>query len=294
MNKIGFLTILLIFFTAFTVPAQSNFGISSAVEWDTHSLRASISLDLVSAGIRLPSGRTHGEALLSSDYVNLIRADILNLQVDSSSTIGDLLNRGELSMPETERFALSAHNIPPALSPDMRRLISSHIVSLDTISAALLRHSRPAPIMRTLTPVSAAQYTGIIIIAADNLPVHGMRSSALAVPCLFPKIWDTNMDIIFERNMLDTQNKIMVRYAPPHSIFQNNPSGLTAELTAHVGERPLRIFARGVFGINPTDLIIDHDDAMLIISSEANRRLLSQGKVAIILNDSVLRNEFTR
>jgi hypothetical protein len=148
--------------------------------------------------------------------------------------------------------------------------------------------------MRTLTPVSTAQYTGIIIIATESLPIHGMRSSALAVPCLFPKIWDTNMNLIFERAMLETQNTVMVRYAPQASIFQQNPSGLTPELAEVVGDRPFRIFARGVFGINPTDLIIDQRDAMQIISSEANRRLLSQGRVAVILDDSVLRYEFNR
>jgi hypothetical protein len=84
----------------------------------------------------------------------------------------------------------------------------------------------------------------------------------------------------------------MVHYSSLQNIFQNNPSGLTAELQQIVGERPLRIFARGVFGINPTDLIIDRSDALLIISSEENRRLLSQGRVVIILDESVLRYEF--
>ena len=291
--KKGFLAIFLIF-ASFLVFAEANLGISGAVEWDTFNLKASVSLDLVGAGIRLPSGRSHGEALLSLGYLNLIRADILNLLVDSSSTIGDLVNRGEFNMHDAEKLALSAHNIPPAVSPDLRNLISSHTMPLEAVSAALLRHTKPAPIMRTLTPISSAQFTGIIIIATESLPIYGMRSSALAIPCIFPKIWDTDMNLIFERNMLETQSSVMVRYAPPQSIFQNNPSGLSPELAAHVGERPLRIFARGVFGINPTDLIIDQNDAMLIISSESNRRLLSQGKVAVILDDSVLRREFNR
>jgi hypothetical protein len=115
----------------------------------------------------------------------------------------------------------------------------------------------------------------------------------MPVPCLFPKIWDSEMNLIYERNMLEVQSTSMVSYAPLNSIFQKNPSGLSEELAAIVGERPLRIFAHGVFGIKPTDLIIDRSDAMLIISSEENRRLLSEGKVAILLNDSVLRREFS-
>jgi len=56
-----------------------------------------------------------------------------------------------------------------------------------------------------------------------------------------------------------------------------------------VGERPLRIFARGVFGISLTDPIIAREDALLIISTAENRSLLSQGRVAIVLDDSVLK-----
>jgi len=59
------------------------------------------------------------------------------------------------------------------------------------------------------------------------------------------------------------------------------------------GTGPLRIFARGVFGIKPTDLIIDDSDALLIISSQENRRLLSEGRVVIILDEKVLRSEFS-
>jgi hypothetical protein len=168
----------------------------------------------------------------------------------------------------------------------------SYTLSLGSVSAALIRHKRPLEIMRTLNPVSVPDYTGIIIIASESLPIHGMKGSARPIPCLFPKIWDTSMNLVFERNMLDLKSSAMVRYSPIQSIFQNNPSGLTPELSALVGDRPLRIFARGVFGIKPTDLIIDREDALLIISSPGNRRLLTEGKVAIILDDSVLRSAF--
>lgn len=291
------LALLLIFFTAGITFSQPNVGISGTVEWDTMRISAAVSLDMASAGLRLPAGRTQGESILTAGYLNLIRSGLLGLRVDSSTTIGDLINRGEFSLPETEAIALKANSLPPALSPDMRYLTSSYTISISDISAALLRHSRPSPIIRTLRPVTSANYTGIVIIAIEELPVHGMRGTALAAPCMFPKIWDSEMNLIYERSMLEVSgvnrgSVNMVRYASPQDIFQNNPSGLSAQLQEVVGDRPLRIFARGVFGIAPTDLIIDRNDALLIISSEENRRLLSEGRVAIILDDSVLRYNF--
>ena len=291
MNKIT--ALLLVFFAAAGIFADTKIGITGVVEWDTLEIKASVSLDLASAGVRLPAGRSRGEVLLSDGYLRLIRTGILELQVDSSSTIADLINRGEFSLIEAERLALAARSMPPALSHDMLKMSASYTVSISGVSAAIFRHSRPAPVLRTLTPVSTASYTGIIIIAPVSLPVYSMRGEAMPIPCLFPKIWDSEMNLIYERNMLQTGISTMVRYSSPASIFQHNPSGLSPEMRAVVGDRPLRIFASGVFGIKPTDLIIDRSDALLIISSDENRRLLSEGKVAIILDESVLRSEFS-
>jgi len=283
----------MMFFIVFSAFAEPKTNITGTVEWDTMLIRAEVSLDLASAGLRLPAGRSQGESYLNESYLRLIRPGILNLQADSSSTLADLVARGEFSLSEIETLALRANSVPPALSPDMRFMSSSWTIPVSGISSALMRHNRPSPIIRTLNPVSAAQFTGIVIIASENLPVHGMRSTALPVPCLFPKIWDSDMNLIYERSMLETRDIPVVRYSPPQGIFQNNPSGLSPELREIVGDRPLRIFATGVFGIKPTDLIIHRNDAMLIISSEENRRLLSQGRVAIILDESVLRYNFS-
>jgi hypothetical protein len=283
--------VFLVIFVSNTAFSEEQLAIKGTVEWDTFEINAVISLDLASAGIRLPSGRTQGEAILNSGYLGLIRPGLLELQVDSSTTIRDLVDKGEMTYLDIEHLVLNAISVPPALSPDMRSIFAFYKLPVNVISTSLMRHKVPSPVARTLNPVSSAQYTGIIIIASDILPIHGMRSGTLAIPCIFPKIWDSDMNIIYERNMLENKDAPMVRYAPSESIFQKNPSGLSAELTEVVGDRPLRVFARGVFGMKPTDLIIDRSDAHLIISSRENRALLTEGRVAIILNDGVLRNE---
>ena len=289
----SFLAILLAVLTAGTAFAEVKIGINGAVEWDTLRIQAAVSLNLASADIKLPAGRSRGDALINSEYIRLIRPGIMELQVDSSSTIADLIRRGEFSLVEAETLALQAVSVPPALSPDFKSLSASYTLDIAGISGAMLRHSTPTPVLRTMNPIPAPAYSGIIIIASENLPVYSMRGTALPIPCLFPKIWDTDMNLIFERNMLALKNIAMVLYSSPAAIFQNNPSGLSSQLSALVGEHPMRIFACGVFGVKPTDLIIDRDDALLIISSNENRRLLAEGKVAIILDDSVLTWEFS-
>jgi hypothetical protein len=131
------------------------------------------------------------------------------------------------------------------------------------------------------------------------LPVHGRNTSALISPCLFPKIWDTEMNLIYERNLTDpalTSSGLrpIVRYAKREDIFRSTPSGIDNELIPLVGERPLRIFARSVFGAVPTDPVIDRSDAMLMISNENNRRLLREGRVVLVVNGEVLERPLNR
>jgi hypothetical protein len=82
----------------------------------------------------------------------------------------------------------------------------------------------------------------------------------------------------------------MIRYAPESAIFLPTPSGLAGEIAALVGGNPLRIIARGTFGARPADYIIDRADSLIIISSETNRRLLSEGRVVIVLEDKALKS----
>ena len=282
----------LFFFSAAAAFGQAKLGITGAVEWDKMEINAVVALDLASAGLKLPNGRTQGEAIIASEYLRLIRPEILNLQVDSSSTVADIVERGELSLFEVENYAMQARTIPPALSPNFDSLLASYTLGIAGVRSALIRHSRLAEIPRTLDPVPTPAYTGIIIIASDSQPIHGAKNSAaLLQPCLFPKIWDSDMRLIFERNMYNQAAGPMAHYFPLKGIFAGEPSGLSKEISAIVGEYPLRIFAQGVFGIKPTDPIINSDDALLIMSTESNRNLLREGRLVIIIDDSMLKNE---
>jgi hypothetical protein len=281
----------LFFFSAASAFGQAKLGITGAVEWDKMEINAVVALDMASAGLKLPTGRTQGEAIIASEYIRLIRPEILNLQVDSSSTVADVVERGEWSIFEVDNYALQANAVPPALSMNFDSLLASYTLGIAGVRSALVRHSRLADIPRTLDPIPAPAYTGIIIIASDSQPIHGTKNSALLQPCMFPKIWDADMKLIFERNMYNQESGPMAHYFPLKGIFAGGPSGLSKEISAIVGEYPLRIFARGVFGMKPTDPIINTDDALLIMSRESNRNLLREGRLVIIIDDSMLREE---
>ncbi|MDR1024804.1 MAG: polymerase, partial [Treponema sp.] len=269
---------------ALSAPAQSRgTGISGILEWDKMEISAQVSLDLGSRGLTLPTGRTQAEELITTEYLALMRPLILSIPVDSSSFVGDHIAEGNFSLFRAETYALSARINPPAMSVDMSRMQAAYTISLRGLSAEFIKHSRPSEPPRVLASAPAAAHTGILIIAGGELPLHGARRNARILPCLFPKIWDTNMNLIYDKTMLESRETVMVHYTSAESIFRDSPSGLSPELTALVGDKPLRILARGVYGIRPTDPIIDAEDARIIISGEENRRLLREGKVVIVL-----------
>jgi len=281
-----------------------NFNSAASVDWVRGELSAQTSFNVAEAGLRLPAGRLRSEDILHKARQGLLRPYLLAIRVDSESTVGDLLERGEISLQELDSFSRTARQTPPSFSRDMSSIIGRYSIPLQGISSFLSsrgvaaefagtsRYRRGVELPRPLIPAPAAEYTGIVIIADRELPVRGRRGTALLEPGIFPRIWDTEMNLIYERNIAEAerlQSAMLVRYAAPESIFRPTPSGLDGELAALVGARPLRIFAREVFGVFPTDPVIDRDDALRILSSDNNRRLLREGRVILVLNAATLR-----
>jgi hypothetical protein len=276
-----------IFFTSLLIHAQTG-KINGVIEWDRMELSVVVSVDLKKAGLKLPVGRSQAEALLDDQYPALVRPVIMGLQADSSSTLEDLVSSGELRLEDADNLAFQALRIPPALSGDLSLISARYSLSLHTVSAVLKKHGRPQDPPGPLVPAKVRDYTGIVIIADESLPVHGRNTVALLRPCLFPKIWDGGMGLVYERDMLNSEAG-MVCYVSKESILTRSPSGLDEKLLSRVGPNPLRIMARGVFGETPTDPIIDSEDARIILSSEANRRLLREGRVALVLDRGALK-----
>jgi hypothetical protein len=270
-------------------------GVTGALDWEKMRIDAELSVNLADVGIRLPSGRTQAEEALFSEYFDSIQPLILSISFDSSTVIGDLVRSGKIPSSLIDTLALQAERKPPRYSLDFSAISSSYTIDLKNVGSRLAGHVQAAHIARLVNPSLAADYTGIVIIAEGELPVHGRKVSTGLSPCLFPRIWDTEMNLIYDRSMTSPGSDSgfsMVHYTGMENIFQNSPSGISEDLQRVVGDKPLRIIARGVFGINPTDPIIDRADAVTILSSETNKRLLNEGRVAFIVPQGALNKRF--
>nr|MDE5899655.1 OmpA family protein [Treponemataceae bacterium] len=139
-------------------------------------------------------------------------------------------------------------------------------------------HKYPFTPQEPLDTVSTRPYSGIIIDARGALPVHGEYVSSPAYPCFFPQIWDEEMNIVYERNIVTRS------IAERGGIVDYNSSDDFSLYEQRVGVDPLYIKAYKIYGRHRTDPVIRRKDALKITASAENRKLLSDGKVVILLD----------
>jgi hypothetical protein len=139
-----------------------------------------------------------------------------------------------------------------------------------------LSHSTPSPLPQPLEWTATKAWSGIVITAEGPLPVHGEAGETDRLsPGLFPRIFDADMNLIVDRSTVD-----------PESLLRQGPlayaTAFGAAERSRVGDTPLRIRARELFGINRTDLVISREDALRILSSAEGRKLVATGRILVV------------
>jgi outer membrane protein OmpA-like peptidoglycan-associated protein len=213
---------------------------------------------------------------------SLLKDTFFSIIVNSSEKLGNSVENGEISLTELNRMIDSGTKTPPAFSHDMALISMSHTVSISQISSLFIKHTAAYTPTIPLERTPTRAYTGILIDARGALPVHGEYTSEPLVPCLFPRIWSGDMDLLYEKNMVQPDT------ARQRGIIRYSASLDESEYRNWIGSDPLRITAREIFGQNRTDPVISPTDYLRILCNEANRKLLFEGKVVIICNPDQL------
>jgi hypothetical protein len=267
------------------LPAQTQSAVEPAVtgpyssrtrvDWKARVLSIDIELDLAAAGLKLPEGRLQAERMIELDVAGLAKDAVLSLQADSWRTIEDRVDDGSFDSESLVALAGFARIERSSFSRDMRRFLATYSLSLDAIASLFLSGASPSPIRVPLESMPTRAYSGIVIYAKGPLPVHGEGVTGAAAPCLFPRIYDSNMNLILDASML-----------LPDSLAEGGvlgyASGIGVEAGERVGSDPMRVMALELFGDRRTDYVISREDALRILSSPGNRELLRQGRVVVV------------
>lgn len=276
------LTVFVLFVSAFCYSYPSGMESQTVQNWETAQVDSKITIDLNKSGLYLPTDRNAAIRLIQQNRSSLLKNAYLSILVDSSHRIGNYLAEEKIALTDINTVINNGKSTAPVLSQELQTAIVYQQTPLQELANLFVKHN--APYTPPFFPLGTASkvYTGILIDARGQLPVHGEYSSEKLNPCLFPKIWNKNMNLIYEKNIVDAAQ------AKKQSIVFYTGTLDESAYRDRIGTEPLRIIARGVFGDNRTDPIISNDDAERILAKRENIELLRQGKIVIVCDKDTL------
>ena len=202
------------------------------------------------------------------------------LRISSALSLEEWINRNPRRISDLLGAAEKLEPVSSNFSREFGELIFTFQLPLfPDFAAVFLDHSRGYTPLPGIFHAPSANYTGILIYARDTYPVFGEEESAEIVPVLFPRIWDEEMNLVFEPEMMDRAD-----------ILSQGAVGYFTSLSAEgieerVGPNPLRISARGLFGVVPSDPIILRTDALSLINSPQANEIRKKGRIAFIVDE---------
>lgn len=272
----------ILFLSAFIFSArlfsQGAVESKSKVDWTKKTFTASLSLDMNKAGLQMPSGKSTAAGLIKIKMPALLKDPVLSLFVDSANYVGDLIDGGTITLEQITKIIENGSLTPEVFYSDEKTLTTTNTINMTAINSQLVKHKYPYQPEEPVDTVSTRAYTGIIIDARGAVPVHGEYVQSEVYPCFFPQVWDEQMNLIYEKNIVERET------AAKNGIVVYNYSDDFSQYENRTGADPLYIKAFKVYGRNRTDPVIRRKDALKILGNEENRRLLADGKVVILLD----------
>ncbi|MBP5156571.1 MAG: OmpA family protein [Treponema sp.] len=250
---------------------------SSKIDWSRGTFSSNVSMDIVKAGIPMPSGKNAAVNKIKMELPVLIKDPLLSIYVDDTRTLSDMVLDGSLTLEELTRIIDNAKETPAYFKNGGDRLLTEHTIRLEDIGSLFVKHRSPYTQQKPIARIASRAYTGIVIDARGKLPVHGEFVESLVDPCLFPKVYDSNMTLVYERNMVDP------KIASKQGINAYCTDIHDRDFEKRVGDDPLWITAEQVFGVYRCDPVISSEDYLRIATVPANLKLLQEGKIVILL-----------
>ncbi len=252
--------------------------VSQRVEWAAGRVVVEITHALDPSTPSLLRAKADAESEVEERLPDLLAQAIGTVTVDSSHTFAQVMGADAGLFARMSDLAAQAERTDLFLTGDFSTLVSRYAVPFFGARgiASPLFPSVDTPIRRRLGDVTTRAYTGLLIFARGMLPETGTSRLAVAAPAVFPRIWDEKMNLLLDKDMCS-----------PAALARWGMVGYSQEVddptaVLRVGQLPLRLAARGVFGENHTDLVISTEGARQLLARSENIALLREGRIVIV------------
>ncbi|MCK4541309.1 MAG: hypothetical protein KAU17_03630 [Spirochaetales bacterium] len=271
--------LLMLFLTGLPVYADGETSSSYEISWDTGDLIIKTSVKISDLSRVLPTARRKGEQIIEQNFPSLLRQALFSFRVNSWQTARDIALEKSEVLSGIQELRLKGEIIESILSPDMTTLTLCHRFNLfPHIIDLFIEHTIPYRNPPMLTWAPSAEFSGLVIYAADELPIQGEPNSdeEFLKPTMFPRIYDENMRLIAEVKMVEPE------FLKQWGIVGYSKDTNEAPFLERIGITPLRTSAVRLFGTNRTDIIIPLEIANKLLQNDHNLDLISQGRILII------------
>lgn len=263
--------------------AQEADTVRTDLDWAARELRVTVERPVSAVGERGPAAVSETQRSIRRDAPGIIVDALAEVPLDSFHTVESLASEQEALITSLDRAAQSARAVDASASPDLGSASVTFVVDLYAdLASRLADHDRASRIDSLLGWVPTTEYTGILVYAADDLPVFGTDTIASVTPTLLPGMYylRTPQELLFR--LVESE------HIEPDVLATRGPVAYTDDVEAtglaeRIGSNPLRILAIGVFGRHPSDVVISERDAAKILGSSHNTSLLAQGRVVVVV-----------
>jgi hypothetical protein len=270
-------TALAFLFLASVVCIAQDLQVDAATHWDEGALTLEIRAPLQNATTLLPNARSAARRKIHEAAPQLLRETLAPIVVDSRTTVAQAMRR----RPELFHAIGGLWDADTAEQTRLDRSLSEYVMHhtvrlFPDLAALFVAHEEGYALPRVLVWEPTIRFTGLVIYAKGEYPVHGEERMDRLQPALFPRLYDERTNLILEKEMMDPPAVLS------HGLVAYTDSLDESPFRERIGPNPLRTVAAGLFGSYPTDILIPSDAARKLLVLEENRRVLTEGRILVI------------
>lgn len=279
-QKIKFISLLLFFCTCFTIIANtsSNLKISFYIDWLKSNILFSIVVGVDKNG--LPASKQEAEGIINRSKIDLIRSSLMQITLDSWGSFYDVRDIDVGYKWDLDNICKRAVKKYSVFSDDMKSVRVVYQISFKDIWKNI--HVNYSSMLEpNLIPSNQVfDYTGIVIIASNELIYKKTDEKRLLLPALLPSVYSQDGRLLLSATTLTNQvlsDKGVVSYSYSTKMEDWDKT--------RVGSNPFIISAKEILNNSFADVVISNYDADTLLASDRAINLLKEAKVVVIIKE---------
>jgi len=261
--------------------SSERISFSSFVDWEADNLVIDVSYKMPVKEFPFPRAKAIALNGVETAISGIFLRVVMSIRADSYYSVGDLARKDRDVLDGLISLSLSGKIDSSYISEDMDVFHARYIFPLygqGGIVNVFYLPKNPYPVNNYLGFEPTRDFTGYVIYAKGEMPSHGKQGEYVVNPAIFIRIFDEDMNVVLEREMCYSS------YVKKWGMVAYTDSTDEDPYRERIGDFPLRIKARGIFGKNSTDIIIPNEAARKILVSSKNIKTMREGRILLIID----------